>query len=350
MTSARYFSVALLTLVVLSGCATASPGGPNFTAAEETLQASPTPEPTQARETGLIAPAQVFGGDCAALFTEAEVSSVMGVDMFAETMSTSAYSDQAAIEQMGGIQCIWRHDLSQSSGGDYLVAWLVLFPQGAVEFQTPDIPCGRPDWQGDDESNCYVDEVRNGIRISGLMSGSGSLEASVEPARAALLEIFDERATPAAAAPVPLPAVGAWAMPMDCQAIVAAADLSAVPGLGAQSYGEGTGGRGGPLPLVLSYIHGDDQLIGCEIIGESASVEFLALGGMRWKSDTTQSEGQSGLDIAGLDEVIATYLGEVYQIDVIDGPNWLQFTVKNLTNAAPIATALVAALDATAAA
>ena len=74
MTMPHGLAVAVL-MFALAGCATAEPAPPGAPGTS-----SPTPTATQARETGLTAPAQPFGGDCSALMSDAEASEIFGVD------------------------------------------------------------------------------------------------------------------------------------------------------------------------------------------------------------------------------------------------------------------------------
>ena len=71
---------------------------------------------------------------------------------------------------------------------------------------------------------------------------------------------------------------------------------------------------------------------------------------MRWKGVSVGTAAQATpLTVDGLDSVLANPNPDgSYTIDVLDGPNWLEFTVTHTSNAGPIATALVTALDATA--
>lgn len=354
MSTARFAAVLVTIAFVLSGCAAPANNGvpqlaPDSVEPSDQAQAGAG---AQARETGLVAPARVFGGDCAALFSVDDVSKAVGVRVALEDFGTNARGsgsgDEAVIEQLGGIQCAWRADTMPSN---YAVAWFVLFPLGALDFETPDAPCGHAPWEEDTVVNCFVDEVRNGIRITGLMVGDGAIATSIEPARAELLALFAERATKAMTAQIPIPAVGAWALPWECQAVVSAADFSSVPGLGSTAHGEGLGGRGGVLPLAFGYLHGEDGVGACSIVGESATVDFVALGGMRWKgAAVTAAADTVTLGIDGLDSVLASKNPDGgYAVEVLDGPNWLEFHVKYTKNAGPIALALVAALDSTAA-
>lgn len=335
--------VAAAVVLVVAGCASPDPTSPRPSASPEATEASETEAPAQERETGLVAPAQVFGGDCAALFSDAEVSAAVG----ATATAVSEYSvDSDAIEQRGGIECSWR---TAEGDASFVLVWLFVFPQGAVPHEPSPAACGRAAWESEDSVDCAIEAVAAGAQISGLVIGEGSTSGSVEPGTATLLSLFEERAAAASAAPVPIAALGAWDTPVVCESVVEAADFSAVAGLGAGSTGEGAGGRGGVVPAVVLSLHGDDQLPFCVINGSSADVVFTALGGMRWKGEQrAAAAGATPISVDGLDSVLVSAAsGGGHTVDVLDGPNWVRFDVAFTKNAGPIATALVTALDAT---
>ena len=77
MTILRTAVAAPLVAAVLSGCAGLGADQPFD---DPTSVAEPTLTPAAlARETGLVAPAQVFGGSCAQLFTDSELSDILGM-------------------------------------------------------------------------------------------------------------------------------------------------------------------------------------------------------------------------------------------------------------------------------
>jgi hypothetical protein len=166
--------------------------------------------------------------------------------------------------------------------------------------------------------------------------------------RDALVEHFSENPSDPSA-PLPVPAVGAWAYPVDCASIVADADLSGVPGLGERAVGRQTGGNDAFYPEAESALWGEFTPPLCGVDGEDATIEFDARGGSRWmEGEVSATWGASPLVLSGIDKAFSIPDKYGYtDVEVFDGPNWLSFRVKHLKNAEPIATALVAALDKT---
>ena len=278
------------------------------------------------------------------MFSADALSSAVGAEVIASGDFSSG-PDQDPVEQLGGIQCAWT---GSTAAGAYVLVWVIAFPDGAIEYSAPDT-CGRAGWEEETSLTCPLELSMNGTRISGYVMSANTEETDVEAARASILSLFTDAATAATPVPVPIPAAGAWTMPSDCPAIVAAADFTVVPGLGATVTAEGVGGRGGVFPAVVEELHGDDDLPECEIIGESASVVFGAWGGMRWRgAELAEAAGATPLIVDGLDSVlVSAQAGGGNTVDVLDGANWLRFRVQFTKNAGPIASALVAALDAT---
>lgn len=303
--------------------------------------ASPSASPIQERETGLTQPRQVFDGDCGALFTEDELGAALGATVSLAAPDDLFDNEGIINQQNGGLRCGWYSD-PYAAFVDVLVV-----PAAAVDYDEP-TGCGAYLESG--VPACPLEAVAGGIRISGLVASSTGDISAIESATESLRLLFEQRATPENAAPVPLPAVGSWAYPVNCEAIVAASDFSAVPGLGSASLGyTGAGGSDAYYPRAVSALWGASGLPHCGIEGESVSLDFDAFGGGRWKEAELSASPATKLPVDGVDAVYATALGDgSSRINVFDGPNWLQFTVKFTKNAGPIATQLVTALDATA--
>jgi uncharacterized protein YceK len=338
---AAHVVIALAVTLLLTGCQALTP--PSSTPSGGAPSPTPTlsTSPVQERETGLAKPRQVFGGDCAQLFTAEEVGTALGVPVAAQA-DVDIFDNFGIIdEQNGGLRCAWVAD-----GYAALLDVLVL-PADATDY---DEPSGCGSYLESGMPACPLEASAGGIRISGL-AGRFDVELTViESATNALLSMFEERATPANSAPVPLAAAGSWAYPVDCEAIVAASDFSAVPGLGASSTGSaGGGGSDAYYPAAVIALWRELGLPHCVIAGESVYLYFDAFGGGRWMEAELSAAPASLLPVEGIDAVYATPLGDgTSRINVFDGPNWLQFTVSFTKNAGAIATRLVTALDATA--
>ena len=302
--------------------------------------ATPEPTATQERETGLVRPATVFGADCASVFSEAQLSAALGVTM--SFNAAAGFDPGFALEQVGGLECNW----SGPTSGDTFYVAVVVVPAAAVSYTAP-AGCGVDLYES---TGCVLEGERNGIRLSGaILDGYGGTITASTTMQSAVVAAFEANATEAMSAPVPLPAAGSWDTSPDCAAVVALGDFSAVPGLGAGTTGEDWGGFDGYFPPALSALWSQFSPIGCGLIGSGAEVGFNALGGLRWRGAQAAADGgATQLSVAGIDEVWVTETDSRYYINVLDGPNWLNFDVAHVSNAAAIAQQLVAALDATA--
>ena len=323
--------VVAVTVTALTGCALLPVADDPTPGIVPTV--TPTPTATQARETGLTPPAQVFGGDCAALFTTQEISELVGGEMEAVHSSPQL----SGVDLRGGISCTWRDDAAA------LVAVVVL-PEGAATY---DPPSGCHETADGWEAGCAVEATQNGIRLSGAVFAN-DLDASAE--QAGLLQLFAERADRANAAPIPLPADGAWGWPVDCAGLVATADFSSVPGFEGAVEGWDVGfGDGYRVPAEWALMANDfDE---CSVNSGDLTVTFRAMGGMRWaETEILALPGATTTVFDGMDTVVlspAAY-GDKTRVDVFTGPNWLSFSVRYAKNAEVLARVLVAALDATA--
>ena len=338
MNIVRALVAVAVTTTVLSGCQGRAADSP--LPSDPPSLALPTPTPTQARETGLVAPAQVFGGDCEALFTSAEISEILGMPMIASEGSYIADGGFPYVEQHAGMHCSWGHSDYQG-----LVSLIVL-PEAAVEYSAS-TGCDVATELG---SGCALEAAHNGMRISGGVFRADNDQAALASAQSSLLELFAQRAEEASVVPVPLPAAGAWAWPVDCVAVGAAGDFSAVPGLGAATEslraGGGTDAYFAPADKALA---GDYPVPYCLLQSGEVFVYFIALGGSRWaEAQVTARPDATTIAVDGIDTVVLSPGWEGTRVDAFDGPNWVTFFVRHSSNAGVLAQALVAALDTTA--
>lgn len=336
---AATIALALSLAVGIAGCGSGSPEAASPSNGSST---TPSAEPTQARETGLVAPKQVFGGDCANLYTADEISQIVGLPVV-EGDSGSMYGiPDISVELHGGIRCSW-------SAAEYAASvYLVALPEAAVTYGAPS-GC-EPD-NGLYYPGCTLEKVAGGIRLSGRVSTIDSDLTALAAYQTALLSLFEQRATPENYAPLPIPAAGAWRYPVDCASVVAAADLSAVPGLGAGTEGGQTGGSDAYFPPAEFALWGAFTPPYCTMYKGDVYVDFQAFGGGRYMESTIAAlPGAASLAIDGIESAITVPTGydDRTVVHVFSGPNWLHFTVKFTKNAAPIAKALIASLDATA--
>ena len=344
MRSPRLLVTAAIVAVVLAGCATPTPSEPH-TPPSPPASAAPSAEPAQQRETGMTRPAGVFGGTCGELFTDAELQSVMGEPL---TIRPNHFNDLwgggGVIDQSGGLMCRW--------GGDSSVIIAVVLLDGTLDKDLVELECTEGGSHDVFSTVCDLVETSNGILLSAMVSAE-TPATTVAVQRDALRALFVERSAEQPATLVPIPAVGSWVLPPDCEAVVAGADLSGVPGLGAGATGAEGPGYGKNGPQAEFAIAPTWSPPSCSILGESEGVYvyFVPIGGYRWKE--SEIAGRSDAAPLTLDGVDAAYAvpspwEDTTIVYAFSGPNMLVFTVKYTKNAAGIATALIASLDSTA--
>jgi hypothetical protein len=341
MRSLRIAVLGLALTVALTGCVAPD--------SESSEGPAGTPEATSAaeqqRETGLTRPALVFDGACDQLFSDAELALIAGDGLsLTPNHFSEVWGGDALFNQNGGFECTWTSEKAR-------VIALVL-PEAAVSYAARDESCRSDGLDGPDAYTCDLESVVNGIRLSGL-SSIGNDEATATAARDALLAIFSDKASREDPVPVPLPALGSWALPPDCAAVASAADFSAVPGLGADAaaaefgYGKQTSRAEG---VLTEDWFGES----CYLTGESASIEFVPIGGARWREASIAARADAtALTLDGVESAYSVpYVSQggesLTLVYAFSGPNMLMFTARYTKNAAGIATALFASLDATA--
>lgn len=314
----------LATALMLGGCTAAQPP---VTPTETENAGSEVVE--QARETGLVAPALPFGGDCAALMSDSEVSELFGAPLALSPVSYDSYAPNYAVELHAGLRCRW-------AGADGVYSTgvsMVILPEGTVSYDPPsgcvaeDVDLIAP--------YCALDATANGTTLSGSVWSEPATVESLQTASAAFLALFEERAAASTPAPIPLPAVGAWAKPTDCAAVVAAGDVSGVPGLGAGAVGMEFpfGGHPNTNAAESALVGSNTPFPYCWIDGESADVLFVASGGGRWL-ESQVTVGATPFTIEGYESAYTSPGQEgLTKVDVFDGPNWLHFQVRYTTNA-----------------
>lgn len=344
MRSSRFVLTAFVIAVLLVGCATPAPSEPHSPPSPP-ASAAPSEEPAQQRETGMTRPAGVFGGSCGELFTDAELQSVMGEPL---TIRPNHFNDLwgggGVIDQAGGLMCRW--------GGDNSVVIAVVLPDGTLDKDLVERECTEGGSHDVFSTVCDLVETANGILLSALVSAE-TPATTVAAQRDALRALFAERSAEQPAILTPIPAVGSWILPPDCEAVVAGADLSGVPGLGAGATGGEGGGYGKDGPQAEFAITPDWGPPSCSIVGggEGVYVYFVPIGGYRWKeSEIAARSDATPLSLDGVDAAYAvpSPWDDTTVVYAFSGPNMLVFSVRYTKNAAGIATALIASLDSTA--
>lgn len=331
--------VGLVLVAGLTACSPISAAPSNGGSQPDTTpEATLTPQP-QERETGLTQPATVFEGQCESVFSDAELTAALGEPVFLGGNHFDAmWAGDFLFSQNGGFECTWT--------GDARVIALLL-PEAAVDYDPTARAC-RLEEHDTGLMTCPLEAVANGIRLSGLVS-LGLDQNATEAAGDALVTTFLAKAAQQVPIPVPIPALGSWRMPADCEAIAAGADFSAVPGLGAGTTGF-QGGYGKDTTQAENAVAGEWSALNCGLQGADAVVGFIPAGGERWRESSIASRGDATpLTLSGVDAAYAVpYADGKSLIYAFSGPNMLLFEVRYTSNAAGIATALIAALDATA--
>ena len=327
--------VTLLAGAMLVGCAP-----------QPAPQSTPTPEPIELVD--VDQPAQVFGGDCSAVFTDEALSGIFGIPLINPVMPEDAPDwwfppidpQSYLIEQAGGIHCTWGELSTSPDVYPNVVLYVAVVPAGAVS--APEATECVPTEMS--QTGCPIDVTTNGLRLSGTTTDIEgvdqlSLVAAVEA-------LFTARASATAPGVAPTPVAGAWHNPVDCDAMAASldpADFGATEPLQAD-YTMGTDAY---MSAVQVGLQGGRYLPGCSLYADPGGVSFVALGGGAWIRDAVLAqEGATIVDVPGIDLVVETPVdGGGITVDTFDGVNWLQTTWGD-PETYPALIALIAALDA----
>ena len=341
------FSALAIAVLALAGCAASAP------AAQPTPSASATPTPDVAvQPVALAAPAQVLDGDCSALFTDAELSAVLGTDVAEQTGFINAPSANA-VPSMGGIACSWAEAVP-STGAALNV---VVVSTGAVPAAADDTTCyeASVDTSGESASACSFGVTAGALWLSGVAyTAVGTGEDDTRAVVTAVSDAFDalDAAAPAAAAQATAwPASG-------CAALSAAADVAAVlqsPDLVVSDADTGGGERPAGIAAAATaagvfdcswYQNGETPA------GQTSGFNLQALPGGAWvQAQVLALPGAETVAVPGVDLAVRVPMDEATTgvtevLDVFDGVNWLQVSgPEELDVLAPAITALVGALN-----
>lgn len=332
----RILGAALVGVLLLAGCAPEAP-------VEPVESDSPVIEPAEMPDE----PAQLFDGDCSAMFADSALSDALGQELtqLSDELEAAFSSGQPIapedllVEQAGGIHCMWGEAPSADSFIPVLV--VIAVPADAVT-AAEDVECAPSDMSA---SGCPVDVTANGIRLSGLVTSDA--DASQGLARVAAVEgLFEASAsaTPAAGAPAALE--GQWASGVDCAGIAAAVDWAAL-GEAEPLQSDDTMGTDAYSSVVELDLRDGRRVYPCMLYGTgSLGVSFSVLGGGAWNRDAVLAQdGAQVVDVPGFDFVIER--AEAGTIDIFDGVNWLHaYDGGNAADLYPALTAIVEALDA----
>lgn len=277
-------------------------------------------------------PAQIFGGDCNELLSDAEAGDILGVTIPAPEPFTADpsqwgwFDGSVRLPVEGGLSCGWSDGTFESR------TFFDAVPAAAAPTVTGANDCGT----GRDEGGAYLcefDFVAGDIRFAGLIQATST--NATDAALDALLARLTERAEAAEPVPSPIPAADAWSNPVLCPALDAAlANDFVSPGTSTRL--DSTRGSAYLTPVYSDLVGLDKGYALCafRVPGDTTeSVEVVAVGGAAWvKDEVSSAAGFEPIEIEGADSAFlhqsARNEREVV-IVAIDGPNavWMRFDV-----------------------
>ncbi|TBN55975.1 hypothetical protein EYE40_00380 [Glaciihabitans arcticus] len=311
MTSPLRLLAAAAAVVLLAGCAQPAPAAP---VGAPSVPPSVTPTPT-ATAVANAQPDQLFGGDCAAVATDAQMSKIFGEAVVARKAFDSVENPKAAYEeQRGALECSWM-TAKQGWGAVVLVLPEAAAPVGASACRNSGIEAGG-------QYSCAIETVLSGVQVSGLLWGSGSSNKATVAATKAFTAVLAASAAATSAVALPVLPEGSWSHPMNCEATLIPLDFTAIYGAGTAAWEDGV--NDGYYPPALRALWGGSSG-SCVVFKESEMLSVQWLGGGRWAESTVRArEDAEVIELEGIELAItspAAYGG--VRLDVFDGPNWL---------------------------
>ncbi len=310
--------VTVLAVAMLVGCA---------------AQPTPTREPVELID--VAQPAQVFGGDCSAMFTDVALSEALGQAVSPLDWQQGVDPESLLVEQVGGIHCVWGA-LDTSP-----VLAVVVVPASAVTVPEETVCVGTMI----SNTSCPVDVTANGTRLSGVVTAD--FEGADSLARVAAVEALFTASANAVAPVVPTLIAGAWANPIDCAGVAENVDWVALGG-SADVVPDDTLGTDVYASAVERELRGGRVLGWCYLYSPGISIApaFWALGGGAWARDAVLAQdGATVVDVPGLDLVVETPVEGGTTIDIFDGVNWLRSDLRG-PETYPVLFAITDELDA----
>lgn len=344
-------SVLALSLLSLAACA-ATPVGSETASPSATPSATASADPAQAESS---IPEQVFGGDCAAVLSADDATSVLTVPSVPQTTPISLLPFAQSARDIGGLNCGW--DSSDEAASASLRLTVLPADAAGADATTKDNTCDALPGEGE----CLFSIVEQGwwfsANVSPMSSDSGAVNAQI----ATLTSLLTAAAGNAGAAGDFVPSTvldGEWTDGVDCVALAQAVDaetLLNVPGLALAPDAPV-----GPIEAPVGYYAAADAagFAACTWVGstggsgeESDAVFVNYLSGGSWIEDEVaalpgaQELSGEGIDRAYLvtDPALSPERAQV--LHVFDGVNWLAITGGPLTvdeSFVPFAAALVA--------
>ena len=332
MKFSRGFVVIAAFAIALSGCAPEDLPAPT-----PTVSATPTTEPTAKPVT--VAPAQVFDGECSRLFSEAEVSEMLGTSVTLQLQFNGPYIARKLEQRFGGIRCEW--DGKYPNPG----LTVLVVPSGVLAI-------AEQEYCAVDDSNaamyCSVDVTANGIRISGAVShadagGGVSLQAEADKVEA----LFKERAMAVPAVPAPTPSATAWTSIPTCDELTTNSEIQALI-LADPVFVGPLGGDGGYVYLPAEqdlYFSRSGARPNCQLSGGEGYFIFSALGGGGWNEESlAELPGATREVVPGFDAVIVRpdSSEDMLNVDAFIDDNWISTRTTRPEATYPVLRALVA--------
>lgn len=300
---------------------------------------SPMPTSTpaaQERESGRTQPAQVFGGDCAAVIPTQQLNAATGLQLSrieAVRGLPRSFPDAFVLQQVGGLDCGW-------GTGGFGAVYVTIVPADAVPTRVAE-PCGSgASPQFGTDFVCELEQVTNGMRMSGIFTVNGGTLATAQSRADAVVALFVASAAAVAPVPLPLPAEGAWSNPAACAALKPAlVDRDLLGGAPKPMIGTAGGddayitpvnralsGRDVESAMVQCAVYSDTPLSAAQTAaGMIQTLEFAILGGGAWAQDIVAERPDAApLTIPGVDRAFLVTDDEHGEwIAVFDGPNYL---------------------------
>jgi hypothetical protein len=275
---------------------------------------TPTPTPTVLTVGGGEQPPQIFGGDCAAMLTDAEASEFAGASV---VLSDVASSDEGYTPLLGagGVACMWE-------AGNHDILRVAVFPESGLD--GVDLQADR-EFQGEGCSwYCTAVTSQDGFAVVTTLN--------VSPVSYSAVATLAEQVTPLVAGRA-LAAYEEWSpdrsgwIDMGCEELGAKVGAQLGVGLTGKSWGIYI-----DPPLVPGQIA--DEASGftvCALVDESGQfAEAWWYGGAAWG-------GEAGTEGNGLP---SPWTGRATEAetrnDMVAGPGWVMSDGVNLVRMSPV--------------
>jgi hypothetical protein len=349
--SALTSSVLALSLVSLAACAGTSSSAQTATPAA-TPAATASADPAAAQPS---VPEQAFDGDCGAVLSDDDASSVLTVPVGPQASVVALLPFSQSARDVGGLNCGW--DSADEAAHATLRLTVLPADAGGAEATTKDNYCDALPGEGE----CLFSIVEQGWWFSANITPMSSDTDAVNAQIATLTSLLVTAAGKAGAAGDFAPVTareGEWSSTVDCAAVAQGVDAEAlleVPGIELAPEAPV-----GPIEAPVGYYAAGDAagFAACTWYGstgangeESPGIFVYYLPGGSWIDDEVaalpgaQDLSGEGIDRAYLVTDPALSANRAQVLHVFDGVNWIAITGGPLTvdeSFVPFAAALVA--------